>query len=80
MASSTRLAQRVKDEPQVDVGMVELGRGEMHPQERHVELAAVEGDQQRKLRDVGRELVKVDALDEQGQLAAAYAPMVVTLS
>ena len=53
------------------MGLVQAGLGKMRPQERHVELAAVESDQQRELRDVGGELVEVDALDEQGQLAAA---------
>ena len=43
----------------------------MCPQERHVELAAVERHQQRKLGDIGGELFEVDAVDEQGQFAAA---------
>ena len=60
------------------MGLVQPRRGKMCPQEGHVELAAVEGDQERELSDVGRELVEVDALDEQGQPAAAQAPITVT--
>ena len=50
----------------------------MRPQERHVELAAVERDQEWELGDVGGELTEIDSFDEQRQLAAAEAPMSVT--
>ena len=43
------VAQRAQHEPQVDVGLIQPGLGKMHPQERHVELAAVERDQEREL-------------------------------
>ena len=43
----------------------------MRAEKRHVELAAVERHQERELGDVGGKLVEVDALDEQGQPAAA---------
>ena len=46
----------------------------MGPEEGHVELAAVVADQEREPGDVGRELVEVDPLDEQGELAVAERP------
>ena len=44
------IAQRSQREPQVDVGLIQPRLGKMRPQERHVELAAVERDQERELR------------------------------
>ena len=65
------ITQRSQRKPQVDVGLVQPRLGKMRPQERHVELAAVESDNQGELPDVGGELVEVDSFDKQGYLAAA---------
>lgn len=58
------IAQRSQREPQVDVGLIQACLWETRPQERYIEQAPVERDQERELSDVGGELVKVDSLDE----------------
>ena len=66
------MAQRREHKPQVNVRPGPTAQqGKMRAEKRHVELAAVERDQKRKLGDVGGKLVEVDALDEQRKLAAA---------
>ena len=43
------VAQRGQDKPQIDMRLVKPGLGEVSAQEGHVELAAVEADQEREL-------------------------------
>ena len=50
---STAMAERAQHEAKIDVCLVQLRLGEMGSQERQVELAAVERDQQREAGDVG---------------------------